>query len=164
MKKTFTYLLLLWLIPMLLSAQEDQNTELYRILYQYDSLIFNLGFNQCDVSQMERLISEKAAFFHDQQGLLPSKADFIKSIREGLCTMENRPRRELVPESLEVFPLKNRGELYGAIQMGEHKFFLRPDGKEEIMTSVAKFTHLWLLEAGEWRLTQIYSFDHQAPK
>lgn len=148
---------------MALSAQISEESELFKTLQANDSLLFTLGFNTCDIAQFENLVSEDAEFFHDQSGILKSKAEFIQNIKDGICVMPNKPRRELVSGSLQVFPMKNRGELYGALQTGEHKFYLRPNGEEEILTSVAKFSHLWLLEEGEWRLARIISYDHQAP-
>jgi CubicO group peptidase (beta-lactamase class C family) len=64
---------------------------------------------------------------------------------------------------LEVFPLYNDGNLYGAIQKGIHHFYLRESGKEDIWTSTAKFTHIWVLESKTWKLSEVLSYDHHDP-
>ncbi|KHJ36771.1 hypothetical protein PBAC_30490 [Pedobacter glucosidilyticus] len=50
------------------------------------------------------------------------------------------------------------GILYGAIHHGVHIF----SEKGESQKGIAKFTNMWLLENGNWKLTTSFSFDHQA--
>lgn len=100
--------------------------------------------------------------YDDKSGVQESKEAFIKVMQNGICNPNNttKSRRELVDGSLAVFPLKNNGQLYGALQNGTHKFFETTNGKE-ITGSVAKFSHLWILENGQWFLKRVISFDHQ---
>lgn len=144
-----------------LTAQVDQHSELFRTLAIRDSLLFSVGFNTCDISQFEKLVSDDFEFYHDQSGVLASKAMFIENTRNGLCKMDYRAIRELVAGSLQVYPLKNQGALYGAIQTGEHRFYARRPGQADQLTSVARFTHLWLLQDGEWKLGRVLSYNHQ---
>lgn len=51
--------------------------------------------------------------------------------------------REVIENSREVFPLYNEGKLYGAIQTGEHQFFIRESDKDEVLGGLAKFTTVW---------------------
>ena len=81
-------------------------------------------------------------------------------IKNGLCKMDYKATRELVAESLKVYPMKNQGKLYGAIQTGEHRFYAKYPDKEKVLTSTALFSHLWLLEDGEWKLSRVLSYDH----
>jgi hypothetical protein len=147
-----------------LHAQAPDTSTLFRTLAACDSLLFQVGFNTCDVAQFERLTSEDFEFYHDQSGITPSKAAFIENTRNGLCKLDYQPLRELVPGTMQVFPLKKNGVLYGAIQSGEHHFLAKYPGKEAYLTSVAKFTHLWLLENGEWQLSRVLSFEHKSPE
>ena len=142
-------------------AQVEENSELYQTLRAKDSLLFNVGFNTCDISQFEALVSEDMEFYHDQSGITNSKADFIAGTENGLCKLPYQARRYLVEGSLQVFPMNNNGVLYGAIQTGEHRFYAKYPEKEEVLTSTAIFTHLWLLEEGEWRLSRVLSYDHK---
>ena len=154
------FLFLFFLSP--LAAQVGENTELFQTLRAKDSLLFNVGFNTCDISQFRALVSEDMEFYHDQSGITNSKAGFIDNTENGLCKLDYKARRELVEGSLKVFPMKNNGELYGAIQTGEHRFYAKYPDQEEVLTSTAKFTHLWLLEDGGWRLARVLSYDHEA--
>ncbi|MBK7376798.1 MAG: nuclear transport factor 2 family protein [Ferruginibacter sp.] len=145
-------------------GQIDRSTDLYKILRQKDSLLFNAGFNTCDTAELERLVSDDFEFYHDQSGITPTKADFITSIRNGLCKLNYKARRELVEESVEVFPLNRDGVLYGAIQTGRHNFYAIEKDKPEYLSTTAVFTHLWLLENGNWKLKRVLSYNHQEPK
>ena len=95
---------------------------------------------------------EDFEFYHDKGGIDHSKSEFIETLKNGPCanlTIENR--RTLKTESLEVFPLYTKtNELYGAVQSGTHHFG----------NSSPKFTHLWLLVEGQWKLSRVLSFDH----
>jgi hypothetical protein len=145
-------------------GQIDRSSELYRTLKQKDSLLFNAGFNTCDIPELENLVSDDFEFYHDNSGITPTKTDFITSIQNGLCKLSYKARRELVEESLEVFPLNKNGVLYGAIQTGRHNFYAIEKDKPENLTSTAVFTHVWLLENGQWKLKRVLSFNHQDPK
>jgi len=146
-------------------GQVDETSELYMSIWKNDSLLFNVGFNQCDISQFKTLISENCEFYHDQSGSVRSKDDFVSRIRDGLCKMEYKAIRKLEVTSMEVYPLKNNGVLYGAVQNGIHRFYAIEieieKGKEEYLRSVAKFTHLWILEDDIWQLQRMISYDHQ---
>ncbi|GAB3202382.1 hypothetical protein GCM10027293_28060 [Pontibacter aydingkolensis] len=141
-------------------AQVDDGSELFKTLQAKDSLIFDISFNTCDVSQFENLLTSDFEFYHDISGITKTRAAFIESIRNGICNLDYKPRRELVEGSLQVFPLKQNGKVYGAIQTGKHRFFAIEKNKPEYFTSVARFTHLWLLENGTWKLKRALSYDH----
>ncbi len=150
----------LYLLPFFLFAQVNHSNELFKILKANDSLLFNLGFNNCDLSQFEKLVSENFEFYHDQAGITSTKAAFILGVKNGLCKLPYKPVRELEENSLEVFPLQNEGVLYGAIQTGRHSFYAIEKDKPRRLTSTAKFTHVWLIENGVWKLSRGLSYDH----
>ncbi|MUP46224.1 nuclear transport factor 2 family protein [Gramella sp. BOM4] len=146
-------------------AQENKDSELFTELKSRDSLLFDRGFNLCKIDEFEDFISEDLEFYHDQGGLTTNKADFLKNVRNNICSNPDmKPIRKLVPGSLEVFPLYENGELYGAIQKGVHDFYIKEPGKEMYKTSSAKFTHVWLLENNEWILKRVLSYDHNSPE
>ena len=149
--KCIPLLITFFLIFNLTNAQVERRSDLFQKLKATDSLLFQIGFNQCKLSQFEELLSEDFEYYHDQGGIDPSKEAFMETMRNGLCsTGINSTRRELVEKSLEVYPLGDEGFLYGAIQTGVHRF-----GQ-----TTAKFTHLWLLEKGEWKLARVLSYNH----
>lgn len=161
MKKYLLFIPLLF-ITTLLTAQVDRRSDLYKTIISKDSLLFNVGFNTCDISQFENLLSEKFEFFHDKDSI-SDKEQFLHNLRNGLCISPTtfQSRRELLPESTEIYPLYKREKLYGAIQIGVHQFFETIENRKEVFGSSAKFTHLWLLENGVWKLTKSLSYDHQ---
>ncbi|MBK8555490.1 MAG: hypothetical protein IPL65_06815 [Lewinellaceae bacterium] len=81
--------------------------------------------------------------------------------QKNLCDNPNsRVRREAVPGSAEVYPMMKDKVPYGAILLGEHYFYQQEDDKPEQRTGIAKYTHLWILEDGAWKMSRILSFDH----
>lgn len=140
-------------------AQIEKNSELYNTILSKDSLLFNVGFNTCDIKQFEILLSENLKFYHDKDGI-SDKTKFLYDLKNGLCkNPETRQvNRFLVKESTEIFPLYKNGILYGAVHNGEHLF----SEKRENQAGIAKFTNVWQLENGEWKLATSFSFDHQA--
>jgi CubicO group peptidase (beta-lactamase class C family) len=140
-------------------AQVEKNSDLYKTILAKDSLLFDVGFNTCDIKQFENLLSDSLKFYHDQDGV-SDKTKFLIDLKNGICNNQaNRQvKRFLVKESTEIFPLYKNGILYGAAQNGEHMF----SEKRESQVGIAKFTNIWQLENGEWKLTTSFSFDHQA--
>ena len=129
-----------------------------------DSIIFDAGFNQCNLEAMKNAVHDDFEFYHDQSGFNDSKADFLKGFEQNICSNKDfKPIRKLVQGSLKVFPLKNNGILYGAIQNGDHEFYIKEAGKELYLTSIAKFTHVWELDGGQWKLKRVLSYDHREP-
>lgn len=157
------YLLLLFLVSFSLSAQVDKNTDLYKTIISKDSLLFNVGFNTCDISQFETLLTEDFEFYHDKDSI-SDKKKFLHNLRNGLCASPTtfQSRRELVSGSTEIYPLYKNKIIYAAIQIGIHRFYETIAGKKEAFGSTARFTHLWLLQKGTWKLSRSLSYDHQS--
>jgi metal-dependent amidase/aminoacylase/carboxypeptidase family protein len=143
-------------------CQVGEDTELYRAVLSKDDLLFNVGFNTCDIKKFETLLSEKFEFYHDTDGF-SDRSKFLADLKNGLCKdpANYQARRELIPQSTEIYALNSKTGLYGAIQNGVHQFFEKQGKGPEKFGSSAKFTHLWLLENGEWKLAKSYSFEHQ---
>lgn len=132
-------------------AQETNQGELFQLLKEQDSLLFSIGFNECNLTQVDQLISDDFEFFHDKDGTIHSKNDFINTLKKNLCgSGKNMLKRKLKAGSLEVFPLYRDTELYGVLQNGVHTFG----------STSARFSHLWLLEDGDWQLTRVISYAH----
>ena len=143
------------------NAQVSKVSTLYKTLQTQDSLLFSVGFNNCDISQFDKIVSNDFEFYHDQAGITSSKNDFIKGIKNNLCGLNYKARRVLENESLEVYPLMKNGIIYGAVQNGVHRFYALETNKPEYFTSRARFTHVWKLENGIWKLLRGLSYDHQ---
>ncbi|MGY8914208.1 MAG: serine hydrolase [Flavobacteriales bacterium] len=146
------------------TAQVDRNTPLFIELKKQDSIFFEKGFNQCDLSYLEEHIAKDLKFYHDQGGFQDRKM-FFENTRKYICSSpDKKPIRKVDETSLELFPLYNNGKLYGAIQKGVHHFYIRENGKVGFPTSTARFTHVWLLEQGVWKLGESLSYDHHDPQ
>lgn len=128
-----------------------------------DSLLFVEGFNGCNLSLTRSLVADGLDFYHDQSGR-QDKPQFMAAVEQNICSApERKPIRKLVPGSMEVFPLHRDGTLYGALQVGRHEFYVRAPGRALEKTSVARFAHVWIRDGDAWRLTEVLSYDHQAP-
>lgn len=167
------YLLALALITFLIISQSHSQptppniskdtTALFLQLKTCDSLLFDIGFNECNLEIFDTLVADDFEFYHDQSGITPNKAEFINGTKNGLCKMDYRAIRKLEPGTLTVFPMYKDGKLYGALQSGYHSFYALYPGKTELVhTSEAYFTHLWLLEDGRWKLARVLSYDHKS--
>tara|TARA_R110002020_G_scaffold449479_2_gene662766 strand:- start:25312 stop:26109 length:798 start_codon:yes stop_codon:yes gene_type:complete len=150
----------LFIVTQFVAAQVDHNSSLYKQIKESDSIIFEQGFNRCNFEAMAAVTSENFEFYHDKGGITSSKADFVESIKQNICGSQDKMRRELVPNSLDIFPLENNGEIYGAIEQGKHLFYAKPKDRSEYLTGSAQFTQLWLKEDGIWKIKRVLSYDH----
>lgn len=156
------------IIPFLLCcksslAQTESEAALFKTILEKDSLLFDCGFNTCNLEPFQNLLSDHFEFFHDKGGT-SDKQKFIHDLKTGLCQSPQtyQSRRELVAESSEIYPLYQNNMLYGAVQKGNHRFYEKTEQSEEKYAGSARFTHLWLLENGTWKLAKSLSFDHQS--
>ena len=151
------------LFPNILSSQISKDSDLFIQLKKTDSLFFNEGFNKCNYEILETYIPDDFEFYHDENGT-QDKEQFFTSFKESICSNTKRkPIRKVVEESLEVYRLKSNGETYGAIQKGIHLFYIKEPNKKLYLTNIAKFTSIWQLEDGNWKLSRVLSFDHKEP-
>ncbi|MCF3110689.1 nuclear transport factor 2 family protein [Niabella sp. CC-SYL272] len=130
-------------------------------LQQYDSLLFERGFNHCDLSSYDSLIAEDLEFYHDISGITIGKTAFIASVKTNICGSANKVKRVLVPGSMAVYLLSKKGVLYGALQEGVHTFHIL-EHQQWRKVGAARFSHLWILEDHTWKLKRVVSYDHKA--
>jgi CubicO group peptidase (beta-lactamase class C family) len=144
-------------------SQVPKTSELFMTMKKQDSVFFENSFNLCNIEYLNKAIHKDLVFYHDQSGI-QNKEIFLDNIKKYICAdINKKPIRKVIEESLEVFPLYNNGILYGVIQSGIHDFYIREPNKADVRTSRAKFTHLYLLENGNWLLKEVLSFDHNEP-
>lgn len=126
---------------------------LFRQIAASDSAFFD-AYNNCQLSKMESYFTRDVEFYHDQSGLA-RLAGVMDALRKNIC---GKVRRDPVPGTLEVYPLKG----YGAVASGLHRFC---DTRKyqtcvEGNSGVAKFVTLWRQENGKWRMSRVISYDH----
>lgn len=109
---------------------------------------------------MKKIIHQDLEFYHDTGGF-ENRSMFLKGYKRNICSSPNKkPIRKAVPGSMQVFILNSGGELYGAIQKGEHRFYIKEPEREAYYTTSAKFTNVWILVDGKWKLKTGLSYDH----
>jgi hypothetical protein len=139
-------------------AQTDQ--ELSTTIIRLDSLFWNT-YNNCDTAKMGEFFTEDVEFYHDKGGPTLGLPELVRSFSKNLCSNKDfRLRREPVEGSYKVYQLKKDDVIYGAILSGEHVFYILEPGKGERLSGLAKFTHLWLLNDGAWKMKRVLSYDH----
>lgn len=142
-------------------AQDSQNSrassELYDTIAKLDAALFET-YNTCQLDKNEAFFTEDIEFYHDQGGLSSGRDSLLENMRNNICGGEKRVRRELVKGSLEVDQIKN----YGAVEIGEHRFYQTEKGQPEKLTGTAKFVHVWQKKDGQWRISRVISYAHRA--
>jgi Domain of unknown function (DUF4440) len=158
MRKQFTFLLLV--LPFLLKSQQSNNTEIITKVKERDSLFWN-SYNNCTTDLMAQYLTDDIEFYHDNGGITLGAVDLVNSIVKNICgNKEGKVRRALLTETSNIYLLKQGDAVYGAIFMGEHLFYITPLGQHEKLTGIAKFTNLWILKDGVWKMSRILSYDH----
>ncbi|CAH0170286.1 beta-lactamase family protein [Chryseobacterium sp. Bi04] len=144
-------------------AQIEKTDALYKTIMSRDSLLFSVGFNTCNISQMENILSDRLEFYHDKDGM-SDKKKFMIDFKNGLCKAPEmrQVKRVLIEKSSEIYPMYQNGKLYAVIQNGNHLFYEKEKGTPEKLGGEAKFTNFWMVENGSWKLVKSLSFDHHA--
>jgi hypothetical protein len=132
-------------------AKPPVDPVLYQTIKDLDARLF-AAFNAADLPATKEFFAPDLEFYHDKGGLSDYE-QFVKSA-DRLYHQAVRPQRTLLPETLEVYPIKD----YGAIQVGEHRFCVVENGKTSC--SVYKFVHIWRHRDGQWKITSVVSFGH----
>jgi ketosteroid isomerase-like protein len=127
---------------------------LFDTIAAQDKRLFD-AYNSCDLKTLGDMVSEDLEFYHDQTGLARGRAAFVEAIKTNIC---GKTHRELVPGTLEVYPLKT----FGAVEIGDHVFCpaATPSACNPKTSGMAKFTMLWQQTESGWKLTRVISYDH----
>ncbi len=126
--------------------------ELYETIMKKDSLLFSAA-NTGDINMLKTFFTKDLEFFHDVGGL----AGYEQTVDNFMRVAKNYgyTRRVLVPESVEVYPIKD----YGAIQTGVHKF-CRLENKALINCGTFRFVHIWKQTPDGWKISRVVSYGH----
>lgn len=149
-------LLLLLASAMAVAFAHSQSTQglpvsdtLYKTVAGLDSELF-AAYNNCQLDKLGSLVAEDLEFYHDKTGLAIGRQLFIGAIKNNIC---GKVHRELVPGTLEIYPMEG----FGAVEIGVHRF-THPGDPHNI--GEAKFITLWQHKDGSWKMTRAISFDH----
>ena len=135
------------------NAFKPKDVQLFNIIAHQDSVMFN-AFNNRKLDVMKTLFTPDVEFYNDGKGVTGYEATMagFKGIFENKQAADLR--RDLVKESLEVYPMPG----YGAIEMGTHVFTHTENGQKIIGTM--KFVHIWQLKDGQWKVARVVSVGH----
>ena len=143
-------------IPVKSMSQRLKDEGLYNQIYELDKAVFG-SFNTCDMELHKTFFTDDLEFYHDKVGLTSSLKSFIENTEKYVCGKGRaKMRRELVAGSLIVYPMNN----YGAISIGEHRFYQSDLGQKERLTEVAKFVCVWKKVGDQWKMSRTLSYDH----
>jgi len=137
--KTLLLLALLLLFAVRVDAQSLPSTppddELFRTIASLDMAVFE-AYNRCDLEKFGAFFTDELEFYHDNGGLTDrSRQSLVESVKNNIC---GKVRRELVPGTLEVYPMHG----YGALEIGVHRFS-HPGRDDTEPKGEGKFIHLW---------------------
>lgn len=110
------------------------------------------AYDAHDVDALMSWFAPELEFFHDTGGL----ANWAQ-VKAGFASVfVNNPdiRRELVPGSTRVYPVRD----YGAIQIGRHRFCHTENGRPDC--GEFEFVQVWRLRDGRWQVTRELSYGH----
>jgi hypothetical protein len=122
----------------------------FKTIQSLDTKLFD-AYNHCNLETLGAMVSDDLEFYHDQTGVSVGKEPFLAAIKQNIC---GEVERELLPDTLEVYPLKG----YGAVEIGVHRF--HHSGRPEDRVGDAKFVTLWQNNNGLWKETRVISYDH----
>ncbi|MGD1947537.1 MAG: nuclear transport factor 2 family protein [Croceivirga sp.] len=147
------------------NTQVTAKNDLFNTLKTKDSILFDAAFNNCGIQVLKEMFTEDFEFYHDKVGITEGRDAFVRNIENGCKNLSDNDlqpaKRILIPNSLEVYPMYAQGVLYGAIQHGVHTFeFLNENGRYE-KGDIAKFTHVWVLDRGNWKIKRELSYNHE---
>lgn len=140
--------------PPALHAQTSEAADaLSRTIVGLDTALFD-AYNTCDLEKLGRFAADDLEFYHDKDGLSVGRQAFVESTRQNIC---GKVRRELVPGTVEVYPIGD----YGAVEIGVHRFY--HPGKDDVEPiGEAKFLILWRHKDGAWTISRVVSYGHGA--
>lgn len=128
---------------------------LYSAIAAQDAIAFD-HFNHCDEpGRLDRHASHfvpDVEFYHDTGGVTWTRENMIDNTRQYVC---GNFRRELLPGTLQVYPVKD----FGAISQGTHRFCQIASGQCE---GIAEFTMVWRQQEDGWKITRVLSYGHRA--
>ena len=127
--------------------------ELRAKIASLDAELFD-AFNRCDLEKFKSFFVEDVEFYHDNDGLTVGRQNVTEAVKKNIC---GRVTRQLVPSTLEVYPLPG----FGAIEIGVHRFH-HPQAEDTEPVGEGKFVHVWQNKDGAWKITRVLSYDHHA--
>jgi len=144
-------LLLLGVLAFASRAAAQAPNDLRAAIVSADSALFT-AYNQRDLSTFQSFFTPDLEFYQDNEGVenyAQTMKDFAQMFGQAAPI-----HRELVPGTLEVYPIKN----YGAMEVGRHRFCHVENGKDDCGTF--SFVHIWRQTKTGWKISRVISYGH----
>ena len=134
-------------------ANPNEHSDPTSTIATLDSALF-AAFNAHDADRLGAYFTPDLEFYHDKSGLAGYDTTmanfrglFARNAQTGL-------RRDLVPGTLEVYPL---GE-FGLLEVCQHRFCHTENGKEDCGTF--KNIMVWRRDSTGYKVCRVISYDH----
>lgn len=160
MKRIFPFLWLLLCAATFALAQvpgpspiSPETRELFETISRMDAQLFD-AFNAHKLDAVMSMFADDVEFYQDNDGV----SDYTQTKNDFGKMFASVPdiKRELVPGSLEVYPIKD----YGAIEIGTHRFCHKEKGKDAPECGSFKFIHVWRKIDNAWKISRVISYGH----
>ena len=128
---------------------KPDDPELYKTILQQDSSFF-AAYNTCAIHLKEyaAYYADSIEFYHDKGGVSTSKTDIVNATQKNIC---GKVTRELVPNSVEVYPIAS----FGAIEIGYHQFHNKDEPNAPVHPG--RFVIVWKKKNNHWEITRVIS-------
>src|SRR5262249_28398011 len=134
--------------PPAVHIQAQTTTEpdpLFQTIRSLDAQLFD-AYNHCDLEKFSSFLADDLEFYYDKTGFSTGRRALAEGVKNNIC---RKVTRELIPGTLEVYPIAN----YGAVEIGVHRFH-HPGHETTESVGEAKFIQLWQNKDGVWKLTR----------
>jgi hypothetical protein len=132
-------------------AQEAAGSPLARQVATLDSTLF-AAYNTCRMGDLRARVAARVEVIFDQGRVTTTRDQAVDHARSNIC---RKVLRELVPGTMQVFPIAN----YGAIATGEHRFCKLDSGRCD---GIANFLIIWRNGPYGWQATRVVSYGQRA--
>lgn len=126
------------------------DAELPKLIAALDQKHFD-AFNHCDTETLVALYAPDVEFFHDLNGRVMNRDQFIQAVKKNIC---GKVQRRALPDTIEVYPMAK----VGALEIGQHCF--AEVGKSDCIQR-GRYTILWRFDGTDWRISKVFSYDHR---
>jgi hypothetical protein len=131
------------------TRQSKPGDPLYQTVATLDRTVFD-AFNTCDLNKFAEFFADDVEFYHDVGGVSWTRESMIAQTRAGVC---GKIRRELIPGTIKVRPIKS----YGALETGQHRFCQVKTGQCD---GISDFLLIWRQQADHWEVGRVISYGH----
>lgn len=140
-------------MPAMAQSKDPARARLEAEITAADARLFG-GLNARDIGPMKEGFSPRLEFYHDRSGVT-GYADNI-AIFEKNFKAPHRIRREVMPETVEIFPAGPEH----AMHIGKHRFCNKPSETAPEECAVYRFAMVWERDGRQWKLLRVLSYDH----